>query len=128
MHGGNRSGSGRPKSENTVMVRVPEGCLDAVRELIASYRLTGVVNFTSVSSVVAPTPTDYESFCVWLRSVHDSYQNSDCHFAYKLISGFYDAHSGDVSLEDFYAWAGAQDKFCFMNGRLLQEAWSNRTK
>lgn len=37
-HGGARKGAGRPKSEPTVMVRVPEGCLDDVRTLIECYR------------------------------------------------------------------------------------------
>ena len=36
--GGARKGAGRPKSEPTVMVRVPEGCLADVRALIECYR------------------------------------------------------------------------------------------
>ena len=36
--GGVRQGAGRPKSEPTVMVRVPVGCLDEVRTLIKLYR------------------------------------------------------------------------------------------
>lgn len=36
--GGARKGAGRPKSEPTVMVRVPEGCLAEVRALIERYR------------------------------------------------------------------------------------------
>lgn len=36
--GGARKGAGRPKSEPTHMVRVPEGCLDEVRTLIKLYR------------------------------------------------------------------------------------------
>lgn len=38
QHGGAREGAGRPKSEPTVMVRVPQGCLDDVRTLIECYR------------------------------------------------------------------------------------------
>jgi len=40
--GGVRQGAGRPKSEPTVMVRVPQGCLDDVRSLIERYRSLGV--------------------------------------------------------------------------------------
>ncbi|RQM71374.1 hypothetical protein [Aeromonas enteropelogenes] len=36
--GGARAGAGRPKGEDTIMVRVPEGCLEAVRALISAYR------------------------------------------------------------------------------------------
>lgn len=36
--GGARAGAGRPKGEETTMVRVPDGCLDAVRALISAYR------------------------------------------------------------------------------------------
>lgn len=36
--GGARDGAGRPKGEETVMVRVPKGCLDSVRNLISSYK------------------------------------------------------------------------------------------
>jgi len=36
--GGARDGAGRPKGEETTMVRVPNGCLDAVRSLISSYK------------------------------------------------------------------------------------------
>ncbi|WP_461605646.1 hypothetical protein [Aeromonas allosaccharophila] len=36
--GGARAGAGRPKGEETTMVRVPEGCLEAVRALISAYR------------------------------------------------------------------------------------------
>lgn len=36
--GGVRPGAGRPKGEQTTMVRVPEGCLEAVRALISVYR------------------------------------------------------------------------------------------
>lgn len=36
--GGARKGAGRPKSEPTVMVRVPEGCLFDVRCVIEKYR------------------------------------------------------------------------------------------
>ncbi|WP_421310483.1 hypothetical protein, partial [Aeromonas sp. 603696] len=32
--GGARDGAGRPKGEETTMVRVPNGCLEAVRSLI----------------------------------------------------------------------------------------------
>lgn len=40
--GGARKGAGRPKSEPTVMVRVPAGCLDDVRSLISRYRSVAV--------------------------------------------------------------------------------------
>ncbi|MFV0594405.1 hypothetical protein [Shewanella sp.] len=40
--GGARKGAGRPKSEPTVMVRVPQGCLDEVRALIERYRSVAV--------------------------------------------------------------------------------------
>ena len=36
--GGARKGAGRPKSEPTYMVRVPEGCLDEVKRFISLYR------------------------------------------------------------------------------------------
>lgn len=36
--GGARAGAGRPKGEETTMVRVPEGCLEAVRALISAYK------------------------------------------------------------------------------------------
>lgn len=36
--GGARDGAGRPKGEETTMVRVPNGCLDAVRSLISVYK------------------------------------------------------------------------------------------
>ncbi|GAA4492884.1 hypothetical protein [Pseudaeromonas paramecii] len=42
MRGGARVGAGRPKAEETVAVRVPVGCLDAVRDFISAYR-TGVL-------------------------------------------------------------------------------------
>lgn len=45
-HGGLRKGAGRPKGTKTAepdkMVRVPLGCLDEVRELIARYKSTAV--------------------------------------------------------------------------------------
>ncbi len=40
--GGARPGAGRPKGEQTKMVRVPLGCLDDVRALIERYRSLGV--------------------------------------------------------------------------------------
>lgn len=36
--GGARPGAGRPKGESTTMVRVPDGCLEAVRALISAYK------------------------------------------------------------------------------------------
>lgn len=39
--GGARDGAGRPKGEETVMVRVPKGCLEQVRALISVYKTTG---------------------------------------------------------------------------------------
>ncbi|WFF99914.1 hypothetical protein [Aeromonas caviae] len=39
--GGARAGAGRPKGEETTMVRVPQGCLEAVRALISEYRIHG---------------------------------------------------------------------------------------
>ena len=36
--GGARDGAGRPKGEETTMVRVPNGCLDAVRSLITDHK------------------------------------------------------------------------------------------
>ncbi|MEJ6015353.1 hypothetical protein ACTG22_06185 [Aeromonas caviae] len=39
--GGARPGAGRPKGETTTMVRVPDGCLDQVRQLISVYRNGG---------------------------------------------------------------------------------------
>lgn len=40
MHrrGGKRKGAGRPKSEPTTTIRVPVGCLDAVKDLVANYK------------------------------------------------------------------------------------------
>jgi len=38
--GGVREGAGRPKTEKTMMVRVPLGCVDAVKALIARYKTT----------------------------------------------------------------------------------------
>lgn len=40
--GGARKGAGRPRSEQTKMVRVPLGCLDDVRALIDRYRSVSV--------------------------------------------------------------------------------------
>jgi hypothetical protein len=37
-HGGSREGAGRPKSEQTKMMRVPLGAESLVRELIESYK------------------------------------------------------------------------------------------
>ncbi|WP_290437961.1 hypothetical protein [Aeromonas caviae] len=48
--GGARPGAGRPKGETTTMVRVPEGCLEAVRHLISVYRNGGDLPVTSVVS------------------------------------------------------------------------------
>ncbi|WP_281706137.1 hypothetical protein [Aeromonas taiwanensis] len=39
--GGARPGAGRPKGETTTMVRVPDGCLEQVRQLISVYRKGG---------------------------------------------------------------------------------------
>ncbi|MDX7844706.1 hypothetical protein [Aeromonas caviae] len=39
--GGARPGAGRPKGETTTMVRVPDGCLEQVRQLISVYRNGG---------------------------------------------------------------------------------------
>lgn len=39
--GGARDGAGRPKGEETVMVRVPKGCVEQVRALISVYKKTG---------------------------------------------------------------------------------------
>lgn len=129
-HGGVRVGSGRPKSEDTVAVRVPVGCLEAVRELIASYRETGVVNFSTFSSPnpkVLVTPVDYETFCVWLCAAYSYFSEFDeHHFAYKMVESFYSEISSEVSRDDFYLWASSLDKDAFRNGRLLKEAWSNR--
>ncbi len=36
--GGARDGAGRPKGEETVMMRVPKGCADQVRALIWIYK------------------------------------------------------------------------------------------
>ena len=41
VRGGARPGAGRPKGEETTMVRVPQGCLEAVRALISEYRIHG---------------------------------------------------------------------------------------
>ncbi|MFM5525167.1 hypothetical protein ACET73_05250 [Aeromonas veronii] len=41
--GGARDGAGRPKGEETVMVRVPKGCLEQVRALISVYKNTGAL-------------------------------------------------------------------------------------
>lgn len=38
VRGGSRPGAGRPKGEETTMVRVPDGCLDVVRSLITDYK------------------------------------------------------------------------------------------
>jgi hypothetical protein len=40
MRGGFRFGAGRPKGEDSVVVRVPVGCLHAVKSLIESYKST----------------------------------------------------------------------------------------
>ncbi|MCF5857592.1 hypothetical protein K3H44_20220 [Aeromonas veronii] len=49
--GGARDGAGRPKGEETVMVRVPKGCLEQVRSLISVYKNTG-----SLPVIVDPLP------------------------------------------------------------------------
>jgi hypothetical protein len=41
-HGGAREGAGRPKTEKTMMVRVPLGCVDDVKALIARYKTTSI--------------------------------------------------------------------------------------
>ena len=41
-HGGARKGAGRPKTENTMMVRVPLGCVDDVKALIARYKTSSI--------------------------------------------------------------------------------------
>jgi hypothetical protein len=41
-HGGVRAGAGRPKTEKTLMVRVPLGCVDDVKALIARYKATSI--------------------------------------------------------------------------------------
>jgi hypothetical protein len=38
MRGGQRVGSGRKRGEESVRIRVPVGCLDAVNTMIASYK------------------------------------------------------------------------------------------
>ena len=40
--GGVREGAGRPKTEKTLMVRVPLGCVDDVKALIARYKATSI--------------------------------------------------------------------------------------
>jgi hypothetical protein len=37
-HGGKRVGSGRPRTEETKVIRVPLGCLNAVSEIISNYK------------------------------------------------------------------------------------------
>ena len=46
--GGARPGAGRPKGETTTMVRVPDGCLEQVRQLISAYRNHEVLPSTSM--------------------------------------------------------------------------------
>lgn len=48
--GGARVGAGRKKGEETTMVRVPQGCLEAVRDLISVYRNGGNLPVTPVAS------------------------------------------------------------------------------
>lgn len=38
MHGGKRSGSGRPKGDGSKVIRVPLGCLHHVEAVIASFK------------------------------------------------------------------------------------------
>lgn len=59
MRGGVRSGAGRPKSEDSAVVRVPAGCLDAVRSMIETYKSTGSVSFPSSRSAIS---FDWKSF------------------------------------------------------------------
>lgn len=49
--GGARPGAGRPKGETTTMVRVPDGCLEQVRQLISVYRNGGVLPSVPVQPV-----------------------------------------------------------------------------
>lgn len=46
--GGVRPGSGRPKEEKTVQVRVPVGAVDAVRAVIDLYKKTGLKPDTEI--------------------------------------------------------------------------------
>lgn len=71
-HGGARKGAGRPKSEPTVMVRVPEGCLDDVRALIECYR--GLNECYRLLGVEPDGQTDFDdSVKSKLRSDMDEY-------------------------------------------------------
>lgn len=46
--GGPRPGSGRPKQEKTVQIRVPVGAVDAVRSVIDLYKKTGLKPDTEI--------------------------------------------------------------------------------
>lgn len=46
--GGPRPGSGRPKEEKTVQIRVPVGAVDAVRSVIELYKKTGLKPATEI--------------------------------------------------------------------------------
>ena len=59
MRGGVRSGAGRPKSEDSAVVRVPSGCLDAVKSVIETYKITGSVSLPSSRSAIV---FDWKSF------------------------------------------------------------------
>lgn len=70
--GGARKGAGRPKSEPTVMVRVPAGCLDEVRTLIKLYR--GLNECSRLLGVEPGGQTDFDdSVKSNLRSDMDEY-------------------------------------------------------
>lgn len=44
IHGGKRKGAGRPKGEETKVIRVPVGCIEEVKFVISRYRDEPITN------------------------------------------------------------------------------------
>ncbi|UML95631.1 hypothetical protein [Shewanella xiamenensis] len=60
--GGARKGAGRPKSEPTVMVRVPQGCLLDVRCIIEKYRADMLLGTEFDNSVKSNLRSDIDEY------------------------------------------------------------------
>lgn len=112
--GGARDGAGRPKGEETTMVRVPNGCLEAVRSLITdhknglstSFQLRG---FDWQPLSLLPDPgrridlwcvQDGEGACVYNIS-SDNYLNSTRRKAHWVLSSTAWRYSEIVQAPDF---------------------------
>ncbi|WP_413795958.1 hypothetical protein [Aeromonas dhakensis] len=91
LRGGARPGAGRPKGEDTTMVRVPDGCLDMVRALIAVYRKGGELPGTAVSAPAVSAAAASQSV------------QGDAHKQVELPFGFADAPEPVKKAWEIYA-------------------------